>query len=183
MQMKVALRLLPLALSFTVPVLAADKPADAPSPAAAAPAAPAAGDDLQRQLADAKDQLATSLRSYTVLMDENAQLKQAADKSASDIASLTAQLASAREIVRTFLGSFPAMLHDLSRGNVERSRRAAHGLKSSARQLGAHALSERMAALEARLSTPGQKVTPEDLAGAARDFADAAATLRKFAGR
>jgi HPt (histidine-containing phosphotransfer) domain-containing protein len=101
------------------------------------------------------------------------------------LADLTATLGErgAREIVRTFLGSFPAMLHDLSRGNVERSRRAAHGLKSSARQLGAHALSERMAALEARLSTPGQKVTPEDLAGAARDFADAAATLRKFAGR
>jgi predicted RNase H-like nuclease (RuvC/YqgF family) len=121
MQMKVALRLLPLALSFTVPVLAADKPADAPSPAAAAPAAPAAGDDLQRQLADAKDQLATSLRSYTVLMDENAQLKQAADKSASDIASLTAQLASAREAIA-------ALTAQASAG------REAEGLKTRLRQ-------------------------------------------------
>ena len=89
----------------------------------------------------------------------------------------------AREVVRVFLQTFPIMLHDLSRGDTARSRRAAHGLKSSARQMGAAALADRMAALEKRLSVPDSRVNAEDLAAAARDFAAAAGPLRSFAAR
>jgi HPt (histidine-containing phosphotransfer) domain-containing protein len=87
----------------------------------------------------------------------------------------------ARKVVRVFLQTFPAMLHDLSRGDATRSRRAAHGLKSSARQMGADALADRMADLERRLAVPNSRVTTEDLTAAARDFTEAAGPLRSFA--
>jgi len=73
------------------------------------------------------------------------------------------------------------MLHDLSRGDTARSRRAAHGLKSSARQMGATALADRMENLEMRLAVPDSRVTAEDLAAVAADFAAAAGPLRSFA--
>jgi len=86
----------------------------------------------------------------------------------------------ARTVVRTFLQAFPSMLHELARGDRERSRRAAHGLKSSARQMGAVTLSEHMAALETRLGRPDEKITATDLSTVAAKFAESAASLRAF---
>ena len=58
-------------------------------------AAPAADSDAAKQ-ADLQDKLAMSLRSFSVVQDENAQVKASLDKANSDNASLTAQLDSAR---------------------------------------------------------------------------------------
>ena len=88
----------------------------------------------------------------------------------------------AREVVRTFLKSFPSLLHELTLGDRERGRRAAHSLKSSARQMGALALSQRMADIEERLGRPDGVVAVTDLAHIARDFSAAAGPLRAFAG-
>jgi HPt (histidine-containing phosphotransfer) domain-containing protein len=87
----------------------------------------------------------------------------------------------ARDVVRVFLQTFPAMLHELGHGDRERSRRAAHGLKSSARQMGAVALSDQMATIETRLALPDGKVTADDLASVAAEFAATAGPLRTFA--
>jgi nucleoid-associated protein YgaU len=54
-------------------------------------AAPSTGADAQ-QLADAQDKLATSLRSFSVVQDENTQLKATIDKLTSDAAGLGQQL-------------------------------------------------------------------------------------------
>jgi HPt (histidine-containing phosphotransfer) domain-containing protein len=88
----------------------------------------------------------------------------------------------AREVVRTFLKNFPPLLQELRLGDRERGRRAAHSLKSSARQMGALALSQRMTALEERLARPGETIAVTDLAEVARDFSAAAGPLRLFAG-
>jgi len=67
--------------------------AQAPRPEAA----PAPADsDAARQLADAQDKLAMSLRSFTVVQDENTQLKASLDKANSDGASVSQQLDAAR---------------------------------------------------------------------------------------
>jgi HPt (histidine-containing phosphotransfer) domain-containing protein len=86
-----------------------------------------------------------------------------------------------REVVRTFLQTFGPTLHELSSGDNTRQQRAAHSLKSSARQLGAEDLSRHMAALEERLRIPGQTVAAADLAEVARMFTAAAAPLRAYA--
>ena len=100
------------------------------------------------------------------------------------VAELVAVLgeAQAREVVRTFLKSFPPLLHEMALGDRERGRRAAHSLKSSARQLGAIALSGRMAAIEERLGRPDGTLAVTDLAEIARDFSASAKPLRTFAG-
>lgn len=73
------LRLTPLLLALGSPVFAADQPAPppSPSPAVTAPAAAESSDvaDLQRQLADTQDKLATALHSYALLEDEDSHLK------------------------------------------------------------------------------------------------------------
>jgi nucleoid-associated protein YgaU len=64
--------------------------------------APAAGDTATAgQLSDAQDKLATALRSFTVVQDENAQLSASLDKANSDIASLNVQLGAARSTITT----------------------------------------------------------------------------------
>ena len=77
------------ALALAIPAGAADAPA---SPA------PDAG-ELQRQLTDAQDKLATSLRSYSLLQDENAQLKADAEKCAADKAALAGQIEDANRAI------------------------------------------------------------------------------------
>jgi LysM repeat protein len=63
-------------------------------------AAPAAGDAAGgSQLADTQDKLATALRSFTVVQDENAQLTAQLEKANSDNAVLTQQLESARSSI------------------------------------------------------------------------------------
>jgi len=80
------LTLLPAALlALAIPARAAVAPAAPP------PAAPAGGaqDDTQ-------DRLATALRSFSIVQEENNQLKDAAAKDASDKSNLASQLDSAR---------------------------------------------------------------------------------------
>jgi nucleoid-associated protein YgaU len=83
-----------------------ETPAPAAVPAAAAPApAPApdsaADSDAAKQLADAQDKLAVSLRSFSVVQDENSDLKASVDKLTSENAALAQQL----EIAHTSVAS------------------------------------------------------------------------------
>jgi nucleoid-associated protein YgaU len=64
--------------------------------AAPAAAAPAPADAASPQLSDVQDKLATSLRSYSLLQDEDTQLKTSLDKANSDNLSLTQQLDAAK---------------------------------------------------------------------------------------
>ena len=67
--------------------------------AAFAADAPPDSGDLQRQLSDAQDKLSTSLHSYSLLQDEESQLKADADKGAADKAALAAQLDAANATI------------------------------------------------------------------------------------
>ena len=87
-----------------------------------------------------------------------------------------------REIVRIYLRDFPQSIGRLGAGNQEEKQRIVHGLSSSSLHMGAHALSERLAAIEDRLKRPGETVQPEELASVAGDFEVIAAPLRHYAG-
>jgi regulator of replication initiation timing len=82
-----------LASGLAASTLAAEPPADAPSATSAAPAADAS------TLADVQDRLATALKSYLLLQDENAQLKADLDKQAAERGALAEQLAAARATI------------------------------------------------------------------------------------
>lgn len=85
-----------------------------------------------------------------------------------------------RTLVRTFLRDFPISLRDLNGGDRKQRHRIAHSMKSNSRLMGAVQLSERMAALEARLEANGEDVKPEDLAAIAAEYESLAAPLRRF---
>ena len=87
-----------------------------------------------------------------------------------------------REIVRLFLDDFPVSMGHLSGGTPQEQHRVAHGLKSSARHMGAIGLSERMAAIENRLESPGERVSASEISAAVADFAAVAPGLRLYAG-
>ena len=88
-----------------------------------------------------------------------------------------------RTLVRTFLRDFPASMRMLSDLERKERHRAAHSMKSNSRLMGAMALSQRMAELEARLeSTDGADVTPADLAAISAEFETVAGPLRAFVG-
>lgn len=88
-----------------------------------------------------------------------------------------------RTLVRTFLREFPLALKNLGSGERKDRHRVAHGMKSNSRLMGALPLSQRMAEIEGRLSTPdGADVTREELAAIAREYEEIAAPLRKFVG-
>jgi HPt (histidine-containing phosphotransfer) domain-containing protein len=87
-----------------------------------------------------------------------------------------------RTLVRTFLRDFPSSFQQLTGGERHNRHRIAHSMKSNSRLMGAHALSQRMAELEARLSEEnGRDVTPDDLTKISADFEAIAEPLRKFA--
>jgi HPt (histidine-containing phosphotransfer) domain-containing protein len=88
---------------------------------------------------------------------------------------------SARELAEMFLTSFEAVLRDLNGGDREERKRAAHSLKSSARIVGASALSARMAELESRLTNTKDDVTPRDISATLEDFERIAVQLRAYA--
>jgi nucleoid-associated protein YgaU len=69
--------------------------ASAPRPEAQAPA----GSDGASQLSDTQDKLATALRSFTVVQDENTALKASIDKLTAENASLSQQLDAARSSI------------------------------------------------------------------------------------
>ncbi len=69
--------------------------------AQASAAAPAGDSATASQLSDTQDKLATALRSFTVVQDENAQLTASLDKANSDIAALNDQLGAARSTIAT----------------------------------------------------------------------------------
>jgi HPt (histidine-containing phosphotransfer) domain-containing protein len=88
-----------------------------------------------------------------------------------------------RTLVRTFLRDFPVSLRDLSGGDRKQRHRIAHSMKSNSRLMGAMSLSQRMAALEARLETNGDDVTPTDIAAITQEYETIAAPLRSFVGQ
>ena len=74
---------------------------EAAKAAQAAPAAPVPDSDLAKQVADLQDKLSTSLRSFSVIQDENTQLKASVDKANSDNAALAQQLEEAKSSIAT----------------------------------------------------------------------------------
>jgi HPt (histidine-containing phosphotransfer) domain-containing protein len=88
-----------------------------------------------------------------------------------------------RMLVRTFLREFPTSFEQLTGGARHNRHRIAHSMKSNSRLVGAVALSERMAEIEARLSEEnGRDITPDDLQKISADFETVAGSLRKFVG-
>jgi HPt (histidine-containing phosphotransfer) domain-containing protein len=98
------------------------------------------------------------------------------------LAALAAVLGEAdtRELVQLFLGSFPGLLADLGSADRSRAERAAHSLKSSARQMGLAELAERMADLEARLRADGPLMDPVELQALSRDLGEMAKPLEVY---
>jgi HPt (histidine-containing phosphotransfer) domain-containing protein len=88
-----------------------------------------------------------------------------------------------RTLVRTFLRDFPVSMRDLGGGDRKQRHRIAHSMKSNSRLMGAMALSQRMAALEGRLESNGDDVTPADLAAITKEYEQIAAPLRLFVGQ
>jgi HPt (histidine-containing phosphotransfer) domain-containing protein len=88
--------------------------------------------------------------------------------------------ADTRELVEIFLDSFSALLRDLGSSDPAVAERAAHSLKSSARQMGLSDLSERMAALEERLRYPGATVSPPELISIADELEQSAKPLQAY---
>jgi LysM repeat protein len=104
----------------------AAKPEVAPAPAAPAPDTAATG-----QLADVQDKLATSLRSFTVVQDENSQLQASLDKLTSDNASIGQQLDAAKASIATLqvqaalTSQIDPLRNELRQAQDENSRLAA----------------------------------------------------------
>ena len=88
-----------------------------------------------------------------------------------------------RTLVRTFLREFPGSFAQLTGGERHNRHRVAHSMKSNSRLVGAHALSKRMAEIEARLSEENDRdVTRDDLTKITAEFESIEGSLRKFVG-
>lgn len=88
-----------------------------------------------------------------------------------------------RTLVRTYLRDFPVSFREFSRGVHPDRHRLAHSMKSNSRLIGALQLSQRMAALELRLSAnPNENVTADEIAAIGREFEEIATPLRAFVG-
>lgn len=88
-----------------------------------------------------------------------------------------------RTLVRTYLRDFPNSFREFARGVHSDRHRLAHSMKSNSRLMGALLLSQRMAALELRLSAnPNENVTPEEIAEISSEFEEFAGRLRAFVG-
>ncbi len=88
---------------------------------------------------------------------------------------------SARELVRSFLQGLPTSLRALATAPREEQVRIVHGLKSSARHMGADALARSLTSLETRLALRDATLGEETLGQLAREFDRVAASLRPFA--
>jgi len=89
---------------------------------------------------------------------------------------------STREIVRLFLEDFPQSVRRLGSGSREEQVRVAHGLKSSALHMGATGLSQRMAAIERKLSSTSEALSNEEVSAAVAEFEALEPGLRGYAG-
>jgi HPt (histidine-containing phosphotransfer) domain-containing protein len=99
------------------------------------------------------------------------------------LAALVAMLGEAdtRELLELYLDSIPGLLAKLGSADCGEAERAAHSLKSSAKQMGMLHLAQQMAAIEERLRSAGSPVTPAELAEISREAAAAAQPLRAYA--
>ena len=87
-----------------------------------------------------------------------------------------------KDLVRTFLQDFPNLVKVLQTGDPEAQKRTAHSLKSTARHMGALALSRKMALYEQRLSEPGAlALTGDDVMQVVEEFEKSAGPLRAYA--
>jgi hypothetical protein len=89
---------------------------------------------------------------------------------------------STREIVRLFLDDFPKSVRRLGSGSREEQVMIAHGLKSSALHMGATGLSQRMAAIERKLSATSEALSPGEISAAVAEFEALEPGLRGYAG-
>ncbi len=90
-----------------------------------------------------------------------------------------------RTLVRTFLRDFPVSFQALQETAERKDRhRIAHSMKSNSRLMGAHELSQRMAALEDRLAQEnGPDLAADDVKLISADFEAIAGPLRAFVGQ
>jgi len=88
---------------------------------------------------------------------------------------------STREIVRLFLADFPQSVSRLGSGSREEQVMTAHALKSSALHMGATGLSQRMAAIERKLSATPEALSPEEIRTAVAEFEAVEPGLRAYA--
>ena len=88
-----------------------------------------------------------------------------------------------KDLIRTFLSDFPPMIRTLSAGEIETKRRTVHSLKSTARHMGALALSRRMALFETKLSQIDADLSSADITLIVEEFEKAAVPLRAYLGR
>ena len=88
-----------------------------------------------------------------------------------------------RNLVRTFLREFPASLQLAADSDRKQRHRLVHSMKSSARVVGAHGLSARLATLEERLAdATAPELAPPEIEEVAAEFETIARPLRAFVG-
>lgn len=84
------------------------------------------------------------------------------------------------QVIQTYLRECEREVRRIPTTDRTTQQRIAHSLKSSSAQMGALALSARMAAIEKRLPAGGAEVSAEEAASLLADFELTAAPLRAF---
>lgn len=87
------------------------------------------------------------------------------------------------QVIQTYLREFDREVRRLATLDRVTQQRIAHSLKSSSAQMGALALSQRMAAIEHRLPAGGDAISAAEAAEILADFERTAAPLRAFVAR
>ncbi len=87
------------------------------------------------------------------------------------------------QVIQTYLRESEREMRRIATTDRVTQQRIAHSLKSSSAQMGALALSQRMAAIEKRLPAGGAEVSPAEAAELLADFEASAAPLRTFAAK
>jgi HPt (histidine-containing phosphotransfer) domain-containing protein len=89
--------------------------------------------------------------------------------------------ADTRELLELFLDGIPELLGMVGGADRTEAERAAHSLKSTAKQMGMLDLAEKMAALETRLRGDGPGFSPKEMSALNREVAAASEPLRAWA--
>lgn len=87
----------------------------------------------------------------------------------------------ARALAATYLKEYDSLFRTLVRGPREEQHRAAHSLKSSSRHMGLTLLTQKFAALEARLLQPEGSIDSKDIMSIIETFEKNIPPLRKYA--